>query len=134
MDDLNKMLAEAEANATHAETLARQLEAEIKKIPGAAASLPKRQYGTPVSADAIARNLTLNGLINRYRPDIAAYLGIADGSDQRRQEEAAARALQAEAMRMKTEALREQNQAARAHVERAFAAGINPLTNRRMGQ
>ena len=52
MDDLNKMLAEAEANAAHAETLARQLEAEIKKIPGAAASLPKRQYGTPVSSDS----------------------------------------------------------------------------------
>ena len=134
MDDLNKMLAEAEANTTQAETLARQLEAEIKKIPGAAASLPKRQYGTHVSADAIARNLTLNGLINRYRPDIAAYLGIADGPDQRRQEAAAARALQAEAMRMKTESLREKNQAARAHVERAFAAGINPLTNRRVGQ
>lgn len=134
MTDLNQMLAEAQANTTQNETLARQLEAEIKKIPGTAGQLPKRRYGQPVDSAAIRSNMTLNGLINVHRPDIAAFLGISNGLAQQRAEEAEARKLQAERMKMQTEQLRQHNQAAKLHRERAVSAGINPLTNRRFGQ
>ena len=134
MTDLNQMLAAAQANTTHNETLARQLEAEIKKIPGVSGGLPKRQYGQPVDSAAINNNMTLSGLINVHRPDIAAYLGIANGLAQQREEEAEARKLQAERMKMQTEQLRQKNQAAQLHRDRAAMAGINPLTNRRIGQ
>ena len=134
MTDLNQMLAEAQANTTQNETLARQLEAEIKKIPGTAGQLPKRRYGQPVDPAAINNNMTLNGLINVHRPDIAAFLGISNGLAQQREGEAEARKLQAERMKMQTEQLRQNNQAAKLHRERAAMAGINPITNRRMGQ
>lgn len=134
MTDLNDMLAEAQANTTQTETLARQLEAEIKKIPGIAGHLPKRRYGQPVDAAAINNNMTLNGLINVHRPDIAAFLGISNGLAQHREEEAEARKLQMERMKMQTQQLRQQNQNAQMQRERASLAGINPLTNRRFGQ
>ena len=134
MTDLNQMLAEAQANTTQNETLARQLEAEIKKIPGAAGHLPKRRYGQPVDPAAISNNMTLNGLINVHRPDIAAFLGIANGLAQSRQEEAEARKLQVERMKMQTEQLRQNNQSAQLQRERAALAGINLTTGRRIGQ
>lgn len=134
MTDLNKMLAEAQANTTQTESLARQLEAELKQIPGAAAHLPKRRYGQPVDAAAIANNITLSGLVNVHRPDIAAYLGIANGYAQQRAEEEEARKLQMERMKLQTQQLRQQNEHAQFTRERAALAGINPLTNRRIGQ
>ena len=40
------------------ETTARELEARIRKIDGAARLMPVRAYGKPIDRDAIARSLT----------------------------------------------------------------------------
>ena len=60
-----------------AETAARDLEARIRKIKGAAVHLPPRQYGQPFNRDAIARSLTLRSLIAKEDRHLAAYLGIS---------------------------------------------------------
>ena len=57
--------------------------------------------------------MSVKALINRHRPDIAAYLGLQDGSNVRQEEEREAQKLRAEALKMQTERLAAQNQQAR---------------------
>ena len=59
------------------ETTAREIEARIRKIDGAARLMPARAYGKPVDRDAIANSLTLRSLIAQKDRHLAAYLGIS---------------------------------------------------------
>ena len=43
------------------ETAARELEARIRKVDGAARLMLARAYGQPIDRDAIAKSLTLRG-------------------------------------------------------------------------
>ena len=59
------------------ETAARELESRIGSIDGAARLMPARVYGKPIDRDAIAKSLTLRGLIAQKDRHLAAYLGIS---------------------------------------------------------
>tara|TARA_B100000674_G_scaffold62444_1_gene43305 strand:- start:80 stop:409 length:330 start_codon:yes stop_codon:yes gene_type:complete len=59
------------------ETSARELEARIRRIDGAARLMPARLYGKPIDRDAIVKSLTLCGLIAQKDRYLAAYLGIS---------------------------------------------------------
>ena len=113
MTDIQTKFKEAQASITSVETEARAIESELNAIPGVKGRLPNRQYGTAVNTAALAQNMTVKALINRHRPDIAAYLGLQDGSDVRQEEEREAQKLRAEALKMQTERLAAQNQQAR---------------------
>ena len=112
MTDIQSKFKEAQASITSVETEARAIESELNTIPVVKGRLPNRQYGTALNTAALAQNITVTALINRHRPDIAAYLGLQDGVNVRREEEREAQKLRAEALRMQTEALRTKNQAA----------------------
>ena len=120
-------------SASQTETVARQLEARISQIPGAKQHLPARRYGQPVDTAKIRSNLTLTSLIAQDSAELAHFLGIDPGIKQRLDEEAAAKALQAESLKMRTEQLAAKNAADRLHRERSFNAGVSPLTGRRLG-
>ena len=113
MMDIQSKFKEAQASITSVEAKARAIESELNAIPGVKGRLPNRQYGTAVNTAVLAQNMTVKALINRHRPDIAAYLGLQDGSDVRQQEEREAQKLQAEALKMQTERLAARNQQAR---------------------
>jgi prophage tail gpP-like protein len=113
MTDIQTKFKEAQASITSVETEARAIESELNAIPGVKGRLPNRQYGTAVDTAVLAQNMTVKVLINRHRPDIAAYLGLQDGSDVRQEEEREAQKLRSEALRMQTERLAAQNQQAR---------------------
>tara|TARA_B100000674_G_scaffold376457_1_gene318953 strand:- start:697 stop:1095 length:399 start_codon:yes stop_codon:yes gene_type:complete len=113
MTDIQSKFKEAQASITSVETEARAIESELNAIPGVKGRLPNRQYGTAVNTAVLAQNMTEKALINRHRPDIAAYLGLQDGSDVRQEEEREAQKLRAEALKMQTERLAAQNQQAR---------------------
>ena len=113
MTDIQSKFKEAQASITSVETEARAIESELNAIPGVKGRLPNRQYGTAVNTAVLAQNMTVKALINRHRPDIAAYLGLQDGFDVRQQEEREAQKLRAEALKMQTERLAAQNQQAR---------------------
>ena len=113
MTDIQSKFKEAQASITSVETEARAIESELNTIPGVKGRLPNRQYGTAVNTAALAQNMTVKALINRHRPDIAAYLGLQDGSDVRQEEEREAQKLRAEALKMQTERLAAQHQQAR---------------------
>ena len=113
MTDIQSKFKEAQASITSVETEARAIESELNTIPGVKGRLPNRQYGTAVNTAALAKNITVTALINRYRPDIDAYLGLQDGGNVRREEEREAQKLRAETLRMKTEQLSARNAAAR---------------------
>ena len=113
MTDIQTKFKEAQASITSVETEARAIESELNAIPGVKGRLPNRQYGTAVNTAVLAQNMTVKALINRHRPDIAAYLGLQDGSDVRQEEEREAQKLRAEALKMQTERLAAQNQQAR---------------------
>ena len=115
------------------ETTARELEARIRKIDGAARLMPVRAYGKPIDRDAIARSLTLRSLIAKKDRILAAYLGISMDTRKTDAEIEAAK-MQAERMCLETQRLREKNQSAAQHREWSFGAGINPGTGRRLGQ
>ena len=93
------------------ETTAREIEARIRKIDGAARLMPARSYGKPVDRDAIAKSLTLRSLIAQKDRHLAAYLGISMDTRKADAEIEAAK-MQAERMRLETQRLREKNQAA----------------------
>ena len=59
------------------ETAARELEARIGKIEGAAGLMPMRSYGKSIDRDAISKLLTLRRLIAKKDRYLAAYLGIS---------------------------------------------------------
>ena len=115
------------------ETTARELEARIRKIDGAARLMPVRAYGKPIDRDAITRSLTLRSLIAAKDRHLAAYLGISMDTRKADAEIEAAK-MQAERMRLETQRLREKNQSTAQHREGSFGAGINPWTGRRLGQ
>ncbi len=134
MFDLNKEVAEAHQNVTHAETQARAIETRIKKIDGAAELLPPRGYGRPFDTAALAKSLTLRSLLAKHDPELASYLGVPSDAHIREEEDQEARALRVKSLEAQTERLRRQNAARRHHVEQSFARGVQPYSNRRLGQ
>ena len=133
MFDLKKELEASYLASEDVENKARAIESEICRMPGAAKLLPSRIYGDPVDEAAIAKNLTLRSLIATNNPKLAAYLGIPSDTVRRQEEAEAARNMSIQAMQMQTENLRKANEEARTKRERAFHAGINPVTHRRHG-
>ena len=130
MTDIQTKFKEAQASITSVETEARSIESELNAIPGVKGRLPNRQYGTALNTAALAQNITVTALINRHRPDIAAYLGLQDGVNVRREEEREARAMAAKALQIRTERLKEANERAAKTREQQFISGINPMTGR----
>ena len=106
---LDYQIDAAHHEAQRIENEALAIEARILK---AGATPPTRPYGKPVSREAVSRNLTTTGLLQRRDPALAAYLGIGSDYHQKQQQAAEARRLQVESMQAKTEQLRKQNEAA----------------------
>lgn len=127
---LEQRIEAAHSDAERVENDARAIEARIVAIGGIP---PTRRYGTPVSGDDIRKNLTLTSLLQRKDPKLAAFLGVGSDHQRRREEEAAARQMQAQALRMQTDRLRQVNAASTKYREQQQLAGINPLTGRRWG-
>ena len=107
------------------ETTARELEARIRKIDGAARLLPARAYGKPIDRDAISKSLTLRGLIAKGDRHLAAYLGISMDTRTTDAEIEAAK-MQADRLRLETQRLREKNQAAAQVREWNLIHGLRP--------
>ena len=107
------------------ETTARELEARIRKIDGAARLLPARAYGKPIDRDAISKSLTLRSLIAKKDRHLAAYLGISMDTRTADAEIEAAK-MQAERLRLETQRLREKNQAAPQVREWNLIHGLRP--------
>ena len=97
-------------SASQVESMSRQLEARIAKIPGAKRHLPSRQYGQPVDLAKIRSNLTVTSLIAQDSAELAHFCGIDPAIRHRIDEEKEAKALAAQALQMRTDALRQQNQ------------------------
>ena len=127
---LDQQIDAAHLAAERVENEALAIEARIIAAGGVP---PVRRYGTPVSREAVSRNLTTTGLLQRRDPALANYLGI--GSDYHRKQEAAAEArkMQVQAMEMQTARLREVNAASARYREQQNLAGRNPMTGRRWG-
>ena len=107
------------------ETTARELEARILRIDGAARLMPARAYGKPIDRDAISKSLTLRGLIAQKDRHLAAYLGISMDTRKADAEIEAAK-MQAERLRLETQRLREKNQAAAQQREWNLIHGLRP--------
>ena len=107
--NLDYQIDAAHHEAQRIENEALAIEARILK---AGATPPTRPYGKPVSREAVSRNLTTTGLLQRRDPALAAYLGIGSDYHLKQQQAAEARRLQVESMQAKTEQLRKQNEAA----------------------
>lgn len=107
------------------ETTARELEARIRKIEGAARLMPARAYGKPIDRNAISKSLTLRSLIAQKDRHLAAYLGISMDTCKADAEIEAAK-MQAERMRLETQRLREKNQAAAQQREWNLIHGLRP--------
>ena len=107
------------------ETTARELEARIRKIDGAAGLMPARAYGKPIDRDAISKSLTLRGLIAQKDRHLAAYLGISMDTRKADAEIEVAK-MQVERLRLETQRLREKNQAAAQQREWNLIHGLRP--------
>ena len=118
---LDHQIDAAHHEAQRIENEALAIEARILK---AGATPPTRPYGKPVSREAVSRNLTTTGLLQRRDPALAAYLGIGSDYHLKQQQAAEARRLQVESMQAKTEQLRKQNEAA---AEARFRRQLSPL-------
>jgi hypothetical protein len=127
---LDQRIEAAHSDAERVENDARTIEA---RIVAAGDIPPRRPYGRPVSGDDIRRNLTLTSLLQRKDPKLAAYLDVGSDYQRRREEEAAARQMAAQAMQMQTERLRQVNAASAKYRQQQQLAGITPMTNRRWG-
>jgi len=127
---LEQQIEKAHADSERVENDARAIEARIVAAGGVP---PTRAYGRPVGGDDIRKNLTLTSLLQRKDPKLAAYLGVGSDYPRRREEEAAARQMQAEALRLKTARLAEVNAASARYRQQQQLAGVNPLTGRRWG-
>jgi hypothetical protein len=128
---LDQRIEAAHSDAERVENDARAIEARIVAAGGIP---PQRTYGRPVSGDDIRKNLTLTSLLQRKDPKLAAYLGVGSDYQRRREEEAAARQMQAEALRLQTARLAELNAASARYRQQQQLAGVNPITGRRYGQ
>ena len=100
-------------SSSQVETLARQLEARIAKIPNAKSHLPHQNYGQSVYLGKIRSNLTLTSLIAQDSAELAHYCGIDPGIRHRIDEEKEARVMAAQSLQKRTKALRSKNEAAR---------------------
>ena len=127
---IDQQIEAAHAQSERIENEARQIEARIVK---AGAVPPTRQYGKPVSGEAVSKNLTLSGTLQRRDQALAAYLGVGSDYYRKQQEAIEARRLRAEAMKMQTDRLREVNEASSRYRQQANLAGVNPLTGRKWG-
>jgi hypothetical protein len=105
---LDQQIDAAHLAAERVENEARQIEARIIKAGGVP---PKRPYGKPVSGEAVSRNITLTGALQRRDPALANYLGIGSDYHRKQQEAIEARKMQVQAMEMQTARLREVNAA-----------------------
>ena len=128
--NLDYQIDAAHHEAQRIENEALAIEARIIKAGGVP---PVRRYGKPVSGEAVSRNLTLTGALQRRDPALAAYLGVGSDYHRKQQESAEARRMMGQALEMETARLREVNAAAAKHREQRNLAGINPLTGRRWG-
>ena len=133
MPDIDDQINAAHADLEQRELEARKLEQRLRKIPGLERLLPQRNYGRPVDAEAIKKNLTAVSLINSYDEPLASFLGIQTGSGREARELREAAKLQAAAMGLRTEKLAAENAFKREQLQRSFNAGINPNTGRRFG-
>ena len=133
MPDLDDQINAAHADLEQRELEARKLEQRLRKIPGLDRLLPQRNYGRPVDAEAIKKNLTAVSLINSYDEPLASFLGVQTGSAREARELREAAKLQAQALQMKTNELATENAVNRRRIERSISAGINPNTGRRFG-
>ena len=133
MPDLDDQINSAHADLEQREQEARRLEQRLRKIQGLERLLQTQNYGRPVDAEAIKKNLTAVSLINSYDEQLASFLGIQTGSAREARELREAAKLQAEALRMRTEKLADENAFRREQLQRSFNAGINPSTGRRFG-
>jgi len=127
---LDQQIDAAHLAAERVEADARQIEARIIKAGGVP---PTRPYGKPVSGEAVSRNLTLTGALQRRDPALANYLGIGSDYHRKQQEAIEARKMAAESMAMQTARLREVNAASSRFREQQNLQGRNPLTGRRWG-
>ena len=107
--NLDYQIDAAHHEAQRIENEALAIEARIIKAGGVP---PVRRYGKPVSGEAVSRNLTLTGALQRRDPALASFLGVGSDYHQKQQQAAEARRLQVESMQAKTEQLRKQNEAA----------------------
>ena len=130
MSDLNTEISASFLEQEDIENKALQIESRINKITGDSKLLPKRRYGSPVSSEEIARNMTLSSLIAKEDRELAAYLNLGLDFHRKAEEEENARKLFIERTRLATEELMRKNQAAALHRERSFARGVNPTTGR----
>ena len=86
--DLSSAIDSAYAAAADTEATAAAIEARIIAAGGRPLL---RQYGKPVDATAIKRNLTLVSQLNQRDPQLATYLGVQSGYQQQLEIEQAAR-------------------------------------------
>jgi len=127
--------------AQAAEDRAVAIMQRMKAIPGLTTLVDKlpRRFGEPPNPWAEGtKNLTVQGLLERNDPALAAWLAKAAGSsvslpDYQRQAAAEARAEAAERMRQATEQMAAERIYHQGQRDRAAAAGINIHTNRRYG-
>ena len=126
---LDQQIDAAHSEAERIEANALQVESRIIKAGGIP---PRRQYGKPVSTEAIRQNLSLVGLLNKRDPALASFLGVQAGTFAREAAERAERQAVIERMQQLTDQARQQNQAARMHRELAASAGVNPHTGMRL--
>jgi hypothetical protein len=128
--NLDYQIDAAHHEAQRIEAEAGQIEARIIKAGGVP---PTRRYGTPVSGEAVSKNLTLTGALQRRDPALAAYLGVGSDYHRKQQESAEARRMMGQALEMETARLREVNAASSRYREQQNLAGRNPMTGRRWG-
>ena len=118
---LDHQIDAAHHEAQRIENEALAIEARILKAGGVP---PTRRYGKPVSGEAVSKNLTLTGALQRRDPALASFLGVGSDYHLKQQQAAEARRLQVESMQAKTEQLRKQNEAA---AEARFRRQLSPL-------
>jgi hypothetical protein len=118
---LDHQIDAAHHEAQRIESEALAIEARIIAAGGVP---PVRRYGTPVSREAVSRNLTTTGLLQRRDPALASFLGVGSDYHLKQQQAAEARRLQVESMQAKTEQLRKQNEAA---AEARYRQQLSPL-------
>ena len=111
-------------SASKVETMARQLEARIARIPNTKRHLPHRNYGQSVDLGKISSNLTLTSLIAQDSAELAHFCGIDPGIRHRIDKEKEARVMAAQSLQMRTEALRAKNEAA--SQERQHRKNLSP--------
>lgn len=128
MDELKSQIDAAFAEQEDVEHKARTIENRINTLTKDPSLLPKRAYGKPVNGEEFG--MTLKTVINRDQPELAAYLGIANGFHRINEEREEAQKLINEGLALKTQQLREKNEARKRQLEWEARTGIDSLTGR----